>query len=116
MNKDHLIAKARQMVSALSETYTAPTTPSFNLATPSLMDKMNSFMTEGVERGDFTPHNRTVALAIGAVMVAKTGEDLAVSEQDIYDRERANFIQLAQTKNTHDRIVGMLDFGDVPQN
>lgn len=116
MNKDHLIAKARQMVSALSETYTTPTTPSFNLATPSLMDKMNSFMTEGVERGDFTPHNRMVALAIGAVMVAKTGEDLAVSEQDIYDRERANFIQLAQTKNTHDRIVGMLDFGDVPQN
>ena len=55
-------------------------------------------------------------MAIGSVVVAGADETRGVSEQDLYDRERRFFLELAKTQNTHDRIVGMLDFGDVPQN
>ncbi len=116
MNKDHLIAAATKMMSGLADGYTAPTEPAFRLGNHDLLAKMDAFMRAGVERGDFTPHNRTVAMAIGSVVVAGADESRDVSEQDLYDRERKFFLELAKTQNTHDRIVGMLDFGDVPQN
>ena len=116
MNKDHLIAAATKMMSDLADGYTAPTEPAFRLGNHDLLAKMDAFMRAGVERGDFTPHNRTVAMAIGSVVVAGADESRDVSEQDLYDRERKFFLELAKTQNTHDRIVGMLDFGDVPQN
>ena len=116
MNKDHLIAAATKMMSGLADGYTTPTEPAFRLGNHDLLAKMDAFMRAGVERGDFTPHNRTVAMAIGSVVVAGADESRDVSEQDLYDRERKFFLELAKTQNTHDRIVGMLDFGDVPQN
>ena len=116
MNKDHLIAAATKMMHTLSVGYQAPAEPQFTLGAADLMPKMDKFMSEGVERGDFTLHNRTVALAIGSVVVAGEGESTTANEQDLYDRERRFFLELAKTQNTHERIVGMLDFGDVPQN
>ena len=116
MNKDHLMKAARDKLAALSPSYSPPEEPEVRLANSALLAKMQSFMDEGVARGDFTPHNRTVALAIGRVMVADSGEGEPASEQILYDRERRFFIELAQTEQTLARITGMLDFGDVPQN
>ena len=116
MNKDHLIAAAKKMLAGMADAYTAPEVPAFTLGNHALLTKMDDFMRAGVERGDFTAHNHTVAMAIGSVVVAGPDEANDVSEQDMYDRERKFFLELAKTQNTHDRIVGMLDFGDVPQN
>lgn len=116
MNKDHLMAASKALLSVVAKDYKAPSEPVFQLAGADMYDRMQSFMDEGVARGDFTPHNRTAAMAIASVVVARDGDEAKASEQDLFDRERKFFIELAKTKRTHARIVGMLDFGDVPQN
>ena len=73
-------------------------------------------MKKGVKEGLFTPHNLTTAMAIADVVVAKEGEIQSASEQDIFDRERYNFINLAKTPQTLGRISSLLDSGIAEQN
>ena len=73
-------------------------------------------MKKGVEEGLFTPHNLTTAMAIADVVVAKEGGEQTASEQDMFDRERHNFINLAQTPQTLGRISSLLDSGIAEQN
>ena len=73
-------------------------------------------MKKGVQDGIFTPHNLTTAMAIADVIVAKEGESHAATEQDIFDRERLNFINLAKTPQTLGRICSLLDSGTAEQN
>ena len=73
-------------------------------------------MQKGVEEGIFTPHNLTTAMAIADIVVAKEEENQSASEQDIFDRERYNFINLAKTPQTLGRISSLLDSGIAEQN
>ena len=116
MNRDRLLPRAIQLVGEMAPNYTAPLPPIAQLAPASLREKMDSFMQDGVERDDFMPHDKTVAMSIASIMVADTGDGQAIDEDGLYARERAAFLSLAKTPQTLTRISAMLDHGTPTRN
>ncbi|MEO0342160.1 MAG: 3-hydroxyacyl-CoA dehydrogenase NAD-binding domain-containing protein [Pseudomonadota bacterium] len=117
MNRDKLITEATAEIKAMQDGYTPPTEQEYLLPGKSVLEKMDTFMSDGVAKGWFTPHNKTTALAIGTIVVNTENEStISVSEQDLYDRERAAFLTLARTSQTLERIQTMLDLGEPVQN
>ena len=116
MNRDRLLPRAIQMVTAMQDGYQAPQPPVARLADGALAAKMDAFMQEGIDRGDFMPHDKTVAMAIASVMLRGTGDGEMADEQELYARERTAFIRLAKTPQTHARIASMLDDGAAIRN
>ena len=116
MNRDRLLPRAIEMVTAMQDGYQAPQPPVAQLADSALAAKMEAFMQEGIERGDFMPHDKTVAMAIASVMLRGDGDGETADEQELYARERAAFIRLAKTPQTHARISSMLDHGTAIRN
>ena len=116
MNKDRLFEQAVSLNIDLQKTYVPPKKPVFKLANPNVRKKMHKFMKKGVQDGIFTPHNLTTAMAIADVIVATEGEGQSATEQYIFDRERFNFINLAKTPQTLNRICTLLDSGTAEQN
>jgi 3-hydroxyacyl-CoA dehydrogenase len=116
MNRDRLLTKAIGMIGQMQDNYRAPEKPTSKLADANLADKMASFMQDGVDRGDFMPHDKTVAMAIASVMLHRTGDGDSIDEEGLYEREREAFISLAKTKETYARIASMLDDGTPVRN
>ena len=116
MNRDRLLPRAIALVGELQDGYAAPAEPLATLASPELQAKMDSFMQEGVSRGDFMPHDRTVAMEIAGIVLRGDGDGATASEHDLYARERRAFINLCQTAETHARIASMLDDGAAIRN
>ena len=116
MNRDRLLTRAIALVNEMQDGYTAPSRPTAKLADAGLHDKMSSFMQEGVDRGDFMPHDKTVAMEIAGIMLRGDGDPAEVDEQALYARERRAFINLAKTDRTHARIASMLDDGAAIRN
>ena len=116
MNRDRLLPRAIEMVTEMQSGYAAPKRPVASLADGALAEKMDKFMQDGVDRGDFMPHDRTVAMTIAGVMLRGTGDGEMADEQELYARERAAFITLAKTPQTHERIATMLDDGAAVRN
>jgi len=116
MNRDRLYSRSLQELDALAEHYQAPEKPEFVLAGGDILERMSAFMDEGVGRGDFYPHDKTVAMQIATVMCSDDGQAQGVSEQVLYDRERAAFIRLAKTPETRTRIHSLLHLGGAIRN
>ena len=116
MNRDRLLTKAISMIGKMQDHYSPPEVPTSELADGNLADKMASFMQDGIDRGDFMPHDKTVAMAIASVMLQRAGDGGKIDEQGLYEREREAFISLAKTKETHIRIASMLDHGAPVRN
>ena len=116
MNRDRLLPGAIEMVTAMQDGYTPPSRPVAKLADGALADKMADFMQQGVERGDFMPHDKTVAMNIASVMLRGEGDSETADENDLYARERRAFINLAKTPQTLERIATMLDDGTPVRN
>ena len=116
MNRDRLLPRAIALVGELQDGYAAPAKPVATLASPDLRAKMDSFMQDGVSRGDFMPHDRTVAMEIAGIVLRGDGDGEIASEHDLYARERRAFINLCQTPETHARMASMLDDGAAIRN
>ena len=116
MNRDRLLPRAIEMIAELQDGYKMPPPPVAQLAAGGLAEKMEDFMQQGIDRGDFFPHDKTVAMAIASVMLRGSGDGETADEAALYARERAAFIRLAQTSETHDRIRTMLDDGAAVRN
>ena len=116
MNRDRLLTRAIALVGEMRDGYNAPARPTAMLADAGLHDKMSQFMQEGVDRGDFMPHDKTVAMEIAGIMLRGDGDPAEVDEQALYARERRAFINLAKTERTHARIASMLDDGAAIRN
>ena len=116
MNRDRLYSRSLQALEELSVDYQVPAEPVFELAGGDILDRMAAFMDAGIERGDFMPHDKTVAMQIATVMCHAEGEASAATEQDLYDRERAAFVRLAATPQTRARIHALLHEGGVIRN
>ena len=116
MNRDRLLTRAIALVGEMRDGYSAPARPTAMLADAGLHDKMSQFMQEGVDRGDFMPHDKTVAMEIAGIMLRGDGDPAEVDEQALYARERRAFINLAKTERTHARIASMLDDGAAIRN
>jgi 3-hydroxyacyl-CoA dehydrogenase len=116
MNRDRLLTRAIALVGELQDGYKAPAKPVAHLADWALFDKMSEFMQDGVDRGDFMPHDKTVAMTIAGVMLRADGDAGEADEQALYARERRAFITLAKTSQTLARISSMLDDGAAVRN
>ena len=116
MNRDRLLTRAFAIIGEMQAGYKAPAEPVANLADPALAEKMSQFMQDGVDRGDFMPHDKTVAMEIAGVMLRGDGDNGKADEQEMYARERRAFINLAQTPQTLERISSMLDCGSPVRN
>ncbi|MEM1235030.1 MAG: 3-hydroxyacyl-CoA dehydrogenase NAD-binding domain-containing protein, partial [Pseudomonadota bacterium] len=114
MNRDKLITEATAFIDEMAPGYQAPPELHFMLPGRAILAKMDQFMSDGVAKGWFTPHNKTTAMEI-ATIVANTESDapLEQSEQEPLDRERAAFLRLARTQQSKDRIDGVLTGKDV---
>jgi 3-hydroxyacyl-CoA dehydrogenase len=112
MNRDRLIAGAREALVALSEKYTPRQRPVFRLAGADIHQELVKFLEQGRDKGHFFDHDVTVATEIAGIV---TGGDQVqngdVSERDMFARERAAFIRLAKTPQTHTRIHSLLRNG-----
>ena len=108
MSRDRLLARAIAETKALATGYQPSDVPEVRLASHSLIEKMDSFMQDGVDKGMFTAHNKVVAMAIATIIVADDGEDAASDEQTLYDRERRAFLHLSRTDDSADMIANML--------
>ena len=116
MNRDRLLPRAIEMIAEMQDGYKKPPPPVAQLADGGLAEKMEDFMQQGIDRGDFFPHDKTVAMAIASVMLRGSGDGETADEATLYARERAAFIRLAQTSETHERIRTMLDDGAAVRN
>ena len=116
MNRDRLYSRSVQELDTLAEHYQAPSVPEFILAGGDILERMSAFMDEGIARNDFYPHDKTVAMQIASVMCSDDGQEQHVTEQDLYDRERAAFIRLAKTPETRARIYSLLHLGGAVRN
>ncbi len=108
MSRDRLLSEAIKIASQMQADYQPPQQPEVQLARFELREKMDSFMQDGVDKGLFTPHNKTVAMAIASIVVAAEGESQQSDEQGLFDRERQAFIELAKTQQTADMIRKIL--------
>ncbi len=116
INRDRLYNEGLTKLRALAKNYTPPEAPAFELAGGDSLQRMADFMDKGVASGDFFPHDKTVAMQIAAVICSADGVQKAASEDDLYARERENFIKLAQTAETRARIHHVLHVGGALRN
>jgi len=116
INRDRLYTAAVEKLESLSSGYQPPATPEIVLAGGDCLQRMSEFMDKGVASGDFFEHDKTVAMHIAAVICSDSGERTPVSEDDLYARERANFVKLAQTDKTRARIHHVLHVGGALRN
>jgi len=108
MNRDRLYTHSVAALDELARDYKAPVAPSFELGSGDILDRMASFMDEGIDRKDFYPHDKTVAMGIASVICSDDGSAQTASEQQMYERERNAFVELAKTPQTRERIHGLL--------
>ncbi|MFK7856255.1 MAG: 3-hydroxyacyl-CoA dehydrogenase NAD-binding domain-containing protein [Granulosicoccus sp.] len=116
MNRDRLYRQSLKVLESLAADYQAPDKPEFTLAGGDVLERMAAFMDDGISRKDFYPHDKTVAMQIATVMCADNGQEQSATEQDLYDRERAAFIRLAQMPETRERIYSLLHLGGAVRN
>ena len=117
MNRDRLIEASRAALAKMHNGYKPREKPEFMLAGGEAHDEMVAFLEDGKDKGWFFPHDVTVASAIAKIMTGGSGsQKLKVTEQDMYARERASFIELAKTPETLERITQLLRNGNAIRN
>ena len=114
MNRDKLITRATTLLTDMAPGYTPPTPPKMILPGKATFSKMEAFMSDGLVKGWFKSHNKTTAMEIATIVVNITSnEPLEVTEQDMFNRERAAFLRLAKTPDTKRWITAMLSGADI---
>lgn len=116
MNRDKILGLAMSDAIAMGEGYTPSAPYSFTLPGNEVLSEMAEFMDNGIAKGWFMPHDKTVAMAVASIVVSDTAEPQSATEDDLYARERRAFIQLAKTPETAARITSMLEDGEVLRN
>jgi len=114
MNRDKLITQATVLLEKMAVNYTPPIRPQMVLPGNAILQKMDDFMADGVAKGWFKPHNKTTAMQIATIVVNTTSDEpLTVTEQDMFNRERAAFLHLAKTSDTKRWIKAMLSGSEI---
>ncbi len=109
MNRDKLISQATAWIAEMAASYAPPAPQTYTLPGKAILQKMDDFMSDGVAKKWFLPHNKTTAMEIATIVVNTDSDDtLQVTEQDMFDRERAAFLRLAKTDTTKKWINAML--------
>jgi 3-hydroxyacyl-CoA dehydrogenase len=116
MNRDLLIADAKQRVLDLAPGYVAPTPQSITAVGKEGMGNLQYAAWAMREAGQITDYEVKIAREIAYVLCGGDGPQRVVSEQDILDLERDAFLRLLGTKETQERIGHMLKTGKPLRN
>ncbi len=117
MNRDRLLADAKQKALDLVEGYTPPEPAEFNLPGASAYVAMTIAVGQFVEQGKASDHDALVGA--GVAMVVSGGDtDITdtVSEDDLLRLERREFMKLVRTPKTLARIEHTLETGKPLRN
>ena len=117
MNRDRLLAAAKEKALDLARDYQPPAPAEFRLPGPSGRAALDLAVGDFVRKGVATDHDATVARALARVL---TGGDTdvmdAMSADQVRDLERAALIDLARTPETQARVAHMLKTGKPLRN
>jgi 3-hydroxyacyl-CoA dehydrogenase len=112
MNRDRLLADAKQRALSLVEGYTPPKAPEFVLPGASGRTGLNAAVQGFHRRGIATDHDLVVADALADVLCGGDTDIIdVVSEQQILDLERKAITRLLRTPPTLARIEHTLETG-----
>ena len=110
MNRDKLLARALAAIEAFNQAgYVPPPAAELRLPGGDLLKRMEDFMDAGVAKKMFSPHDKTVAMAVAGIVVSEDATGKVVSEDALFARERRAFLHLAQTPETLARIAHLME-------
>ena len=114
VNRDHMLGIA---LSSLSEVTKIPQREPLRLTGKTHFEEMKLWLSKNLEKGLLTPHDQTVGIEVARIVTGgNCNEGVLVTEQDLFNAERASFISLAKTPETQARIISMLDAGQTLRN
>lgn len=116
MNRDLLIADAKQRVLDLAPGYVAPTMQTITATGQEGFGNLKYAGWAMRQGGQITDFEVTLANEIAYVLCGGDGPPRSVTEQDILDLEREAFLKLLGTKQTQERIKAMLETGKPLRN
>ena len=116
MNRDLLIADAKQRVLDLAPGYVAPVPQQITALGGEGLGNLKYAAWAMREAGQITDFEVKLAHEVAYVLCGGDGPPRTVSEQDILDLERDAFLRLLGTKETQERIGHMLKTGKPLRN
>lgn len=116
MNRDRLLADARQRVLDLAPDYVPPTAQRMRALGREGFGNLEYALWAAGEAGQASAHDQRVGRAVAYVLCGGDGAPREVSEQDLLDLEREQFLSLLGTKETQDRLEHMLKTGKPLRN
>ncbi|MDE3052453.1 MAG: 3-hydroxyacyl-CoA dehydrogenase/enoyl-CoA hydratase family protein [Gemmatimonadota bacterium] len=116
MNRDFLLADAKQRVLDLAPGYVAPPPRAIDAVGREGIGNLHYAAWAMHEAGQASDHDVRMAVEIAGVLCGGDGPARRVSEQDVLDLERDAFLRLLGTKETQDRIAHMLKTGKPLRN
>jgi 3-hydroxyacyl-CoA dehydrogenase len=116
MNRDLLIADAKQRVRDLAPDYVAPAPRTIATVGREGIGNLDYAAWAMHEAGQASDHDVRIAHEIAAVLCGGDGPPRTVTEEDVLDLERDAFLRLLGTKETQERIGYMLKVGKPLRN
>jgi len=116
MNRDHQLADAKRRVLDLAPGYLPPIEASVRAIGREGMGNLEYALWAAKEGGQASAHDVRVGRAIAYVLCGGDGAPRDVTEQDILDLEREQFLSLLGTKETQERIAYTLKTGKPLRN
>ena len=116
MNRDHQLADAKRRVLDLAPGYLPPLEKSVRALGRDGMGNLEYALWAAQEAGQASAHDVRVGRAIAYVLCGGDGSARDVTEQDLLDLEREQFLMLLGTKETQARIAYTLKTGKPLRN
>ena len=116
MNRDFLLADAKQRVLDLAPGYVAPPPRTIEAVGRAGIGNLHYAAWAMHEAGQASDHDVRIAMEIARVLCGGDGPARVVSEDDVLDLEREAFLLLLGTKETQERIAHMLKTGKPLRN
>jgi len=115
-NRDHQLSDAKQRVLDLAPGYLPPIVRSVRALGREGMGNLEYALWAAKEAGQASAHDVRVGRAAAYVLCGGDGTPRDVSEQDLLDLEREQFLSLLGTKETQERIAYTLKTGKPLRN
>lgn len=116
MNRDHLLADARQRVLDLAPDYVPPPQRTIRTLGSEGIGNLEYALWAFKEAGYASDHDVRIGREVARVLCGGEGPGRIATEQDILDLERESFLRLLGTKETQARIEHMLKTGKPLRN
>lgn len=116
MNRDHQIADAKQRVLDLAPGYLPPAERTVRAIGREGIGNLDYALWAAKEAGQASAHDVRVGRAVAYVLCGGDGPARDVTEQDLLDLEREQFLMLLGTRETQERIAYTLKTGKPLRN